>query len=68
MRIGVSVYCDVCQQRKCPRGRSAPVGLYMCDSECQGYSKEPLPGDLWAGETEEEFGYSVSVNATTEEK
>lgn len=38
----------------------------LCDDGCEGYRNAPLPGDLWPGETEEDFGYTVSVNATRE--
>ena len=56
-QVGVAVYCTVCHLRKKPRGRSAPIGLDMCDSECPGYYEYPNPGELWPGETREEFGY-----------
>jgi len=55
--IGVAVYCVVCGHRKAPIGRSVPFGMYLCDHECDGYRKEPLPGQLWPGETREQFGY-----------
>jgi hypothetical protein len=39
----------------------------MCtDDQCADYYNDPKPGDLWPGETEEEFGYPVSANATRE--
>lgn len=39
----------------------------MCtDDQCAGYRESPLSGDLWPGETEEEFGYPVGVSATRE--
>jgi hypothetical protein len=60
MRVGVTVYCSQCGQRKQPRGRSAPMGAAYCDSECPGYNQEPRVGDLWPGETEEDFGYPCS--------
>jgi hypothetical protein len=55
--VGVAVYCTVCGEQKCPRGRSAPIEYYMCDWDCPGYTQEPQPGDLWPGETREEFGF-----------
>lgn len=55
--VGVAVTCTVCGQRKKPVGRSAPLGMYLCDDDCEGYRKEPYPGQLWPGETREEFGY-----------
>jgi hypothetical protein len=64
MKIGIGVECSICGQTKKPRGRSAPIGLYMCDMECEGYYLDPKVGDLWPGETQEEFGYPVSANGT----
>jgi hypothetical protein len=55
--IGVSVTCTVCHKRKKPLGRSAPRGAFLCDHECPGYYQEPKPGELWSGETRDEFGY-----------
>lgn len=66
MKVGISVYCTVCCNRKCPRGRSQPLGLHMCDFECAGYDLAPKVGDLWPGETEEEFGHPVSADGTRE--
>lgn len=67
MKRGIGVECVVCYRRKAPRGRS--VTVEMADSlcshgNCSGYWASPYPGDLWPGETEEEFGYPVSPNAT----
>lgn len=66
MKVGISVECAVCRRTKQPRGRSAPLGGSLCDRECAGYRIAPLPGDLWPGETEEDFGFPVSANATRE--
>jgi hypothetical protein len=69
MKIGISVYCAVCKQRKAPRGRSVPDAMWngMCTwDRCVGYSQDPVVGDLWPGETEEEFGFPVSVHGTRE--
>lgn len=68
MKVGISVECQTCKRTKAPRGRSAPDALYgsLCNSECVGYWGNPMPGDLWPRETEEEFGYPVSSNATRE--
>lgn len=69
-KIGILVRCSVCGKRKAPRGRSVPLELNwsMCTSEpideCPGYRQAPLPGDLWAGETDADFGYPCSDNAT----
>lgn len=64
MLEGISVYCASCGHKKKPRGRSAPIGLHMCDSACPGYDEAPRVGDLWPGETEEEFGYPCSADGT----
>lgn len=64
MKVGIAVQCARCFQRKCPRGRSAPIGSYMCDTDCPGYYAEPRVGDLWPEETEEDFGYPVSDDGT----
>lgn len=66
MRVGIAVYCGECGRSKAPRGRSVPMGASMCDSDCPGYHTDPLPGDLWPGETEEQFGYPIGSNATKE--
>lgn len=48
---GPLVECAVCGQRKCPRGRDAPMaGGSYCDSDCPGYSQAPRPEELWPGE------------------
>lgn len=66
-RVGSYAECAVCNRAKAPRGRS--VGLAMqgslCDYECDGYNAPPFPGDLWPGETAEEFGFPCQ---TTEER
>lgn len=58
-KVGISVSCRTCGQRKKPFGRSAPLGLYLCTFECPGYSEHPEPGHLWPGESEADFGYPV---------
>jgi hypothetical protein len=55
--VGVAVQCTVCERTKKPVGRSAPMEAYLCDHECSGYYQDPKPGELWPGETREEFGY-----------
>ena len=57
--VGVAVDCTVCQLRKKPIGRSAPLEMAnsLCDDDCPGYRLDPYPGELWPGETREEFGY-----------
>jgi hypothetical protein len=42
------------------------MGRLMCNFECSGYYEEPKVGDLWPGETEEEFGYPVGSDGTRE--
>lgn len=65
MKIGISVKCATCGRVKVPLGRYIPWELYdaRCMRDCPGYHKDPLPGDLWPDETEEEFWYPVSPNA-----
>ncbi len=58
--VGAAVECTVCHRTKQPRGRSAPMALRLCDSDCPGYRQGPFPGDLWPGETAEDFGYACS--------
>jgi hypothetical protein len=65
LKIGVSVDCAVCGQRKKPLGRSAPLGMEMCDDDCKGYEQKPFPGSLWPGESEADFGYPVGDSGTT---
>lgn len=68
VRFGVDVECIACHRTKKPRGRSAPMesaGSY-CDDDCAGYFQPPLVGDLWPGESAEDFGYPSSVNGTEE--
>lgn len=55
--VGYAVTCTTCGHRKAPRGRSVPPQMYLCDTDCPGYGELPYPGDLWPGETAEEFGY-----------
>jgi hypothetical protein len=57
--VGAAVRCTVCGRTKKPVGRSAPLAMAngLCDDDCEGYRLEPFPGQLWPGETCEEFGY-----------
>jgi hypothetical protein len=67
-RVGSYATCAVCGKHKNPRGRSAPMEMVsgLCHgSECEGYYQPPYAGDLWPGETAEEFGYPCQ---TTEER
>ncbi len=64
IRVGISVICSACGLRKCPRGRSQPPMIIMCNFECLGYRVEPLVGDLWPGETEDDFGYACGSEGT----
>ena len=63
--IGVIVTCAKCGWQKKPIGRSAPFESYHCDDECPGYRQPPLPGSLWPGESEADFGYPVGTAGTT---
>jgi hypothetical protein len=66
-RIGVYVYCRRCHNQKKPVGRSGPMELRYCtDDSCDGYWTPPLPGSLWPGETEADFGYPVKPEGTNE--
>ena len=58
-QVGKAVDCNVCGRCKAPRGRSVPLDMAnsLCDDECEGYNQSPLPGELWPGETREDFGY-----------
>lgn len=71
MKTGIYVTCLVCHRQKKPRGRSAPMGMSMCEDSsifnphgCDGYAQEPRVGDLWPRETEEDFGYPCSDEGT----
>lgn len=65
-KVGISVKCCTCGRSKSPRGRSLPpeISMSYCGSACPGYRDAPLPGDLFPGETDEDFGYSCSDNST----
>jgi hypothetical protein len=47
-----TAYCAVCGKRKKPAGRSAPMEMAnsLCEFECEGYYREPLPPTRWPGE------------------
>lgn len=76
MRRGIRVVCAKCGRQKAPRGRSAsPLMLYCLppfwgpqygEPSCNGYYEDPKVGDLWPGETEEDFGFPVSSHGTEE--
>jgi recombinational DNA repair protein (RecF pathway) len=57
--FGYRVTCSVCGRTKQPVGRSAPLGLCVCDQTCRGFHLEPLPSHLWPNESEADFGYKV---------
>ena len=65
-KVGARLYCGVCSQSKKPIGRSAPIELIYCDDDCLGYRQHPLPGSLWPGETEFDFGYFVGEQGVEE--
>ena len=63
-KIGVFVRCVTCGLMKKPVGRSAGLMAHYCDDDCAGYRDKPLPGSLWPGETEAEFGFPVGDPGT----
>ena len=68
-KIGIFVYCGTCGSIKQPIGRDASHNNGLCNRhECEGYEKEPFPGQLWSGESEQDFGYYVGTTGTTKEK
>jgi len=60
--VGFAVKCKTCGRTKAPTGRSLSraTGSSYCTFECKGYTDLPHPGDLFPGETAEEFGYTCS--------
>jgi hypothetical protein len=64
-KVGIVVRCAKCGHTKQPRGRSAPMYSSFCDGyTCDGYGQDPQVGDLWPGESEEDFGYPVRDDGT----
>ena len=63
-KVGIAVRCVTCGMTKAPRRRSVPFGSFLCESACTGFNEDPQPGDLWPGETDADFGYPCSDNAT----
>jgi hypothetical protein len=55
--VGKRVICTTCNRTKKPIGRSAALEMAnsLCDQECPGYNQPPYPGQLWPGETLEDF-------------
>ena len=66
-KVGARPYCRLCGQSKKPVGRSAPIETIFCDDDCDGYYEYPLPGSLWPGESEFDFGYEVGQHGTLDE-
>lgn len=68
MKVGIALECVVCHLRKKPVGRSAPLEMAnsLCDHECPGYYQDPLPGSLWPGESDVDFGYPVGLHGWKE--
>ncbi len=58
-KVGIAVTCTICHQTKQPRGRSAPLEAYLCNTDCPGFDQPPVSGDLWPGESEADFGFHV---------
>jgi len=63
-RVGIVVRCVTCHRMKKPVGRSSALQDAGCNDECEGYRQAPYPGSLWPGETENEFGFSISDDGT----
>lgn len=60
--FGYRVTCLTCKRTKVPIGRSVPMeyARAMCDDQCPGFRKKPLPSNLFPNESEEDFGYKVA--------
>ena len=58
-RVGTTIICVTCGKRKAPVGRSvSPAEANsLCNHECSGYMKEPVPDYLFPGESDADFGY-----------
>lgn len=65
-KIGVHVWCKTCGRQKSPHGRSVAFesANSYCDEYCEGYRKDPQPGCLFPGETDEDFGFTCCDNGT----
>lgn len=63
-KMGIRVFCTVCDLTKKPIGRAGPLGAEYCTDACRGYRMEPFPGSLWPGETDAEFGFPCNDDAT----
>lgn len=61
--------CDVCGQRKAPRGRDVPSarGGDYCSTECPGYTKMPIAGHLWPGEPPPDWDGEIEEWSNTQE-
>ena len=65
--FGYRAICGTCGRTKQPAGRSAPMDMVMCTPYhaiidphgCPGYNTDPLPSNLWPGESEADFGFRV---------
>ena len=66
MIIGTAVECRICGLRKKPRGRSAPLEMEnsLCSYDCPGYDQIPHIGQLWPGETSEQFPYVTAADGS----
>jgi hypothetical protein len=60
-KVGIGVRCTTCGRDKEPHGRMYFSG---CDDDCEGYYAVPLPGCLWPGETDADFGYPSCSHST----
>ena len=67
-KIGISVTCATCGRMKNPVGRyGSPEISYCHGTECPGWDKPPYVGQLWPGETEEEYGYPIGQHGVREQ-
>jgi len=61
--VGVAVDCARCNRPKQPRGRSAAPEMAngLCDPACPAHYDDPHPGDLWPGESRDDFGFGFAA-------
>lgn len=60
--------CATCGRTKAPRGRSVPLGMVVCDSDCPGYNEHPHPGHYWPGEPAWDDGSPERSGGAAEER
>ena len=64
--VGIYVKCAACGLQKKPLGRDPR--FIMCEEDCPGYMDAPKPGQLWPGESEQQFGHPVGNDGITERR